>query len=118
MSSVCYRKHYSYQQKRSTSTTAVVVNRGRLSAGDNGSVWPAVGVGGATATTPARPAPRTAIPTRAATAAGALRARSAAVSRPLRLPLFHRRPRHGQVRLGEQRERDVAIPARPPPHLV
>src|SRR4051812_29947738 len=25
MSSVCYRKHYSYQQKRSTSTTAALV---------------------------------------------------------------------------------------------
>src|SRR3954453_19318489 len=119
MSSVCYRKHYSYQQKRSTSTTAVVVNRGRLSAGDSGSVWLAVGVGGATATTPARPAPRTAGPTRAARAAGALRAPSAATGRPLELPPFRRRrPRHRQVRLGEQRERDVPVPAGPAPHLV
>src|SRR4051812_17479707 len=108
-----------YEEIGRLTTTAVVVNRGGPSAGDSGSIWPAVGGGGATATRPARPAPRTAAPTRAARAAGAPRAPLAAVSRPLELPFFHRRrSRHRQVRLREQRERDVPVPAGPAPHLV
>src|SRR4051794_95856 len=104
--------------RQPSNTTVVVVSRDGPSAGDSGSVWPAVGVGGATATTLARHAPRTAGSTRAARAAGALRAPSAATGRPLRLPPFRRRPRHRQVRMGQQRERDVPIPAGPAAHLV